>query len=58
MSLNKKCPLCKQDFRGKEYEDDDSEEDEEEEEERLNQPSFEEIPMSQFDHTTGNNNNR
>lgn len=27
LSLNRKCPLCKQDFRGKEYDEDSEDED-------------------------------
>lgn len=36
LTLNRKCPLCKQDFRGKEYEEDsqDELEDDEEDEEQ------------------------
>lgn len=30
LTLNKKCPLCKQDFRGKEYEEDSQDEEDDE----------------------------
>jgi hypothetical protein len=51
LTLNKKCPLCKQDFRGKEYEED-SQDEEDEEDGEIN--SLEEnntssaIPMNQL----------
>lgn len=51
LTLNKKCPLCKQDFRGKEYEEDSEDE---EEEERQTDNNFEEIPMAQINHTENN----
>lgn len=43
LTLNKKCPLCKQDFRGKEYEQDSEEEEEDEEE-------FEGMEMTRVGH--------
>jgi hypothetical protein len=38
LTLNRKCPLCKQDFRGKEY-DVDSEDDTEDEDDIAGEPS-------------------
>jgi hypothetical protein len=32
LTLNRRCPLCKQDFRGKEYEEDSGDDDEDDDE--------------------------
>lgn len=48
LTLNKKCPLCKQDFRGKEYEEDGQDEEDDEIDSLEGNNNSNVIPMNQL----------
>lgn len=57
MTLNRKCPLCKQDFRGKEYDVDSGDEEEEQDEIRgeSSRRARNDIELNQLNNNSNNN---